>query len=120
LERIRVMLGQMPPMLRAVVHDALADQPDIAVVADDVALEAVVETAASTRAGVAVFVESDAAGDAAAMMEIRRWMPVILLATNARRATVHVPLVDLGPGAIALAIRQAADLDRGTTNSRLH
>lgn len=112
---IRVVLGQMPVLLGDILRVTLSEHPDLEVFSDRSSGTRVGAIVASTDADVAIIALPPTARDRLAedLLRAHPRLTVVALADNARagcvyRLKTHVtPLLDVTPGSLLAAVRQA-------------
>ncbi len=118
VERTRVVLVGMPLMLRDIVNEVLASEPDLEVVGEFP--DATELTAAVEQTDAAVVVAGEAAADLPsirALLAARPRVSVLAIARNAREGVVYrltptrVPIGDVSPETLLQAVREAARSD---------
>jgi DNA-binding NarL/FixJ family response regulator len=116
VEPIRILLVDMPRMLREIVSGTISAQPDMQVVAEDMDYEGMLSAAERNRASV-VIVGSDGADveDMCERLAVQRPdLGVLALSADGRHTTVHelrpfrTHLGELSPQQLVEAIRDAA------------
>lgn len=112
MPRTPVLIAELPPLLRDIVIDTIADRPDMAVVG-------VVEHGASIvgavdRTGATVVIAGAVAATRLARAELlgrgTDGPGIVVLTPDSRAAVVEVPLGHISPGGLVEAVRQVAAL----------
>ena len=113
---IRVLLAGMPPMLRDIVSETVAREPDMTVVGHADVREMLSGALPATDADIVIIGESTREGDVdpLPLLFARPQICVLVLSENGRRAVMHdlwprrTALVDVSPQALVDAIRGGA------------
>jgi DNA-binding NarL/FixJ family response regulator len=115
MARIRVMIADVPRVLRDIIHTTLAEQADMEVVSDMTTVESLLEASASEPADVVVVGLRDAALPEVAveLFERRPTVRILGIAGDGRRAYLHelrparTALGELSPEQLVQVIRDA-------------
>ena len=113
---IRVVLGHLPVLLGDILRATLSDQPDLEVFSDRSRGARVGAIVAFTHADVVITALPSSGRDQLAdeLLRAHPRLTIVALATNARAGCVYhlktevVPLLDVTPGSLLAAVRQAA------------
>jgi DNA-binding NarL/FixJ family response regulator len=114
--RIRILLVEMPHMLRDIIGSILGVEPDLSVVANDVEVGALVERVERDRPDVVVLCEDSASTLAMCEELLRRFPRLALVALEERgqRASIYmmrptrIRVAEISRTQLVTAIRRAA------------
>lgn len=112
---IRVVLGQLPVLLGDILRATLSEHPDLEVVSDRSSATRVGAIVASTDADVAIISLPPTGRDRLAddLLRAHPRLTVVALTDNARAGCIYqlktevTPLLDVTPGSLLAAVRQA-------------
>jgi len=121
LERTRILLVEMPRMLRDIVVGVLADKPNMEVVAEAAAMSEVPETVLETGADVVV-VGRDDPPLADTLLERAPGLRILAMTADGRESWLYelcpqrVPLGEISPERLVSEIRQTQRRRREVVN----
>jgi len=127
LERIRILLIDMPRMLREIVGETVSAQPDMEVVAEHTYHASMLSAAITSRAqAVVVGSDGDEVEGLCERLALQRPdLSVLAVSADGRQTVVHelrphrVPLGELSPQQLVDAIRDAVHARAGALQLRL-
>jgi DNA-binding NarL/FixJ family response regulator len=109
LPRTPILIAELPPLLRDIVIDTIADRPDMAVVGVVERGASIVGAVDRTGATVVIVGAVEAARLARTELLARVEGPgIVALTLDTRAAVVEVPLGHISPDRLVEAIRQVA------------